>query len=140
MSAKLAESGLIDSSHIVVVIRGQAQVFQQIISQSIAQVSTIQLQSEELDGCQKRFWKIVQANIYHDTEPRQQMQIRLEHNLTFLGTRPCCLRIKSVFSFVRFMRRQCRVNALASNFCTNFTRVVEMRHSRLGLNVTYSHD
>jgi hypothetical protein len=36
-------------THIVVVIRGQAQVVQNTVSKSIAQVATAQLQAKELD-------------------------------------------------------------------------------------------
>lgn len=74
-------------SYIIVIICRQSQVFEEVIRQCVAKITTIQLQAKELAGCQS--WsKIEPISSYHHAEPTEKHEIRLPNGLAFLGNRP----------------------------------------------------
>lgn len=92
-------------THVIVVIRGHLQVSEQVIRQRVREVAPIELQAEKLLPIKIECSTVKDTKRNHyQTDPAQQVQIRLANHTRLLFRRPFRRGIPSVLPFVRFMR------------------------------------
>ena len=103
-------------THIIVVIRGHLQVSEQVIRQRVREIAPIELQAEKLLPINKECStaKDTKRN-HHQTDPAQQVQIRLANHPRLLFRRPFRRGIPSVLPLVRVMRWEGTRKVIPSN-------------------------
>jgi hypothetical protein len=90
---------------VIVIIGGQSEISQEVISERVGDVSTIQLQAKELYRV-SQFHHRLRNNTNHKTQPRQKLEVSLSYCPSLLLRSPCSRWIPPMAAFVVGMRRQ----------------------------------
>src|SRR6478752_1372301 len=78
----------LDGCSVVVIIGGQSEISQEVISERVGDVSSIQLQTKELYRV-SQFHHQLSKNTYHKTQPRQKLEISLSYSPSLFFRSPC---------------------------------------------------